>query len=107
MTTSNQELRDLRAEVKQLRASIASETRNGHLKLSRSDVEEFAKDVGNDARELAHNAGASIRQAWSKSRNAAVDAYGDYEASVARHPLSSTALAFAGGLLLAALIRRR
>lgn len=106
MATANQEIRDLRAELEQLRASITAEVKNGHYR-TRDNVTALAKDMREEAEELAHNAGISLRQAWTRGRHAATDAYAQYESSVVRHPLSSTAIAFAGGMLLAALIRRR
>jgi ElaB/YqjD/DUF883 family membrane-anchored ribosome-binding protein len=106
MATANQEIRDLRAELEQLRASISAEAKNGHYRV-RENMSTLAKDVREDAEELAHNAGISLRKAWNRGRLAASDAYAQYESSVVRHPLSSTAMAFAGGMLLAALLRRR
>jgi ElaB/YqjD/DUF883 family membrane-anchored ribosome-binding protein len=104
MATANQEIRDLRAELEELRASISSGLRNGR---AREQLHHLAEDVREDARDIARNAGASLRQAWSRSRHAAEDAYHNYEASVSRHPISATAIAFAGGVLFAALMRRR
>lgn len=106
MANTNQEIRELRNELEALRASIASEAKNGHYR-TRAEMRQMAHDLQEDAREAAQNVGASLRNAWTRGRSAALDGYAAYETSVARHPVSATAIAVGCGILLGALMRRR
>ena len=109
MPNATQEIRDLRNELKELRASVASNVKsgNGQYRAARDEILHLADDVSENAREVAHNVGAGLRTAWARGRTAAVDGYNVYENSVVRHPLTATAVAVGFGVVIGALLRRR
>jgi ElaB/YqjD/DUF883 family membrane-anchored ribosome-binding protein len=103
MATAQQQIRDLKDEVKELSAlvekqarAVSKEAGNGHIHLTREDI-----------REMAENAGVRTRRFFKDTRKQAQDAAGRYEDTVSAHPWKSTAIALTGGLLLGALLRRR
>lgn len=102
MTTAQQQIRELKDEVKELAALIdkqahrlSREAGNG-IHLTRAEVRDFAE-----------NAGASARKFIQDTRKQASQAAHRYEDSVSAHPWRSTAAALAGGVLLGLLLRRR
>lgn len=105
MATAQQQIRDLKEEVKELSALIEKQARavskeagngNGHIHLTREDI-----------RAMAENAGVRTRRFFKDTRKQAQDAAVRYEDTVSAHPWKSTAIALTGGLLLGALLRRR
>ena len=103
MATAQQQIRDLKAEVRELSNMIEQKARNlsreasgnGHFHLSRDDLRSMAENAGASAREFIHD------------QRARASAYaGRYENTVSAHPWKSTALALAGGMILGALMRR-
>ena len=98
MATQQQDLRELREELEELRGIVAREAKRANGRLNETKEE---------LRVVAHNAGATIRDLAGKGRDSAVNAYESYESTVQKHPVSSTALAFFGGFVAAALFNRR
>lgn len=104
MTTAQQQIRELKAEVKELSTLIEKQAKslsreangNGHFHITRDEL-----------RSMAENAGAATREFIADKRAKANHYAGRYEDSVSAHPWKSTAIAAAGGLLLGALLRRR
>lgn len=103
MATAQQQIRDLKNEVKELSALIEKQARevsreagNGHFHITREEL-----------RDMAENAGASARKFVSEKRKQANNAALQYEDTVGAHPWKSTAIALAGGVLLGVLLRRR
>jgi ElaB/YqjD/DUF883 family membrane-anchored ribosome-binding protein len=104
MATAQQQIRDLKAEVKELSHLIEKQARNlskeangnGHFHITRDELRAMAENAGATAREFIHD-----------KRAKASEYAGRYEDSVSAHPWKSTALAMAGGVILGALLRRR
>lgn len=102
MSTAQQQIRELKNEVKELSAHIEQQAKklmkegNGHFHVTRDEL-----------RDLAANAGATARKFYKDTRRQASDAAHRYEDTVSAHPWKSTAIALAGGILLGALLRRR
>ncbi|MCH2546930.1 MAG: hypothetical protein MK052_04880 [Alphaproteobacteria bacterium] len=104
MATAQQQIRDLKSEVKELSNLVEKQAKtlnkeihgNGHYHITRDEL-----------RSMAENAGASAREFVSDKRAKASAYAGQYEDTVGAHPWKSTALAVAGGLVLGAILRRR
>lgn len=104
MATAQQQIRDLKAEVRELSSLIEQKAKslsreasgNGHFHITRDELRSMAEHAGASAREFLHD------------QRAKASAYaGRYEDTVSSHPWKSTALALAGGVILGALLRRR
>lgn len=103
MATAQQQIRDLKAEVRELSNLLEKKKEsfirevggNGHFHINRNELRSIAEHAGETAREFIHD-----------QRARASEYVGRYEESVSAHPWRSTALAVAGGLLLGALLRK-
>lgn len=102
MTTAQQQIRELKNEVKELSTLLekqakaaAKELGNGHFHISRDEL-----------RDMAEHAGQSAREFFVSKRKQATEAAHRYEDAVSAHPWKSTALAVAGGILIGVLLRR-
>lgn len=102
MATPQQQIRELKSEVKELSALIEKQAKalskeaNGHFHITRDEL-----------RGIAEHAGATTREFIADKRARASEYATRYEDKVGAHPWKSTALAMAGGLVLGALLRRR
>jgi len=105
MTTAQQQIRELKSEVKELSQLVEKQAKslgkevgggNGHFHITRDEI-----------RSLAENAGAATREFISDKRARAADYAHRYEDTVSSHPWKTTAVALAAGTLIGALLRRR
>lgn len=105
MTTAQQQIRELKAEIRELSSLVEKQAKaagkelsngNGHFHITRDEI-----------RHMAENAGAATRAFISDKRAQAADYAHRYEDTVSANPWKSTAIALAAGTLLGALLRRR
>lgn len=103
MTTAQQQIREIRDEIKELSNLLEKQARsairevgNGHgLHVSRDEIREIAEQAGVSARRFLTSKKAQVRVAADK-----------YEDTVSTHPWISTGAAVLGGMILGALMRR-
>lgn len=102
-TTSNNEIRELRQEVKDLSALIektAKKVANGDsaevFGLNRSDLQNMARRAGRNARHFIDEKYDQMHQLKESA-----------EERITTHPFVSIAAAVAGGLILGALLNRK
>lgn len=100
MTTA-QELKSMKQEIAEMKSLIEgteskSSNGNGHHMLTRAEIHE-----------IANKAGKSVRGFLSDKRDQFDAAKTRTEKTIKARPLTSAAVALAGGLVLGALLRRR
>jgi ElaB/YqjD/DUF883 family membrane-anchored ribosome-binding protein len=71
------------------------------------DARERADQVTRTLRDIARDAGTRAQDFLNDKKDQALDAKSATERSIRANPLGATAIAFAGGLVLARLFRRR
>ena len=105
MATANQEIRELKNEVKQLaemvQDNLSTAGHDGH------GIGDMIGEYRTDLRRVARKAGRNVRHFVSDSGKKAGALCKRCEENISEHPLRSVAVAVAGGLLLGALMKRK
>lgn len=101
-TTANQDIRELRQEVKNLAAMVQDNIK---------DASDAASNIlGFDRKQLkrmARNAGKEVRHFFTDTTKQANEMRDRAEETITSRPFASVAAAVAGGLVLGALLRRK
>jgi ElaB/YqjD/DUF883 family membrane-anchored ribosome-binding protein len=103
MATAQQEIKSLKAELAQLKQAVEAQvedvTPNGDGTDGRFDMQ--------NVRARARLAGQKARKFFDEKQGQVKDARDATEKTIKARPFASTAVAFAGGALVAALIARK
>lgn len=101
MTTSNQEIKAIKSEMKELaelvKSAAHSASSNGHATL--------ASFSSSDLRKAARKAGCNLRRFASDKQEQAEELREYAEESITSHPFKSVAAAVVGGVVLGLLLR--
>lgn len=101
MATAQQEIKTLKKDLAQIKEMLAASA-NGHAPNGIGD--KFDIDA---IKERAREAGVKAREYLSDKQDQAKVARDKTEKAIQRHPFASTAAAFAGGAIVAALLSRK
>lgn len=101
MATVNQEIKDLKQEVKELAALVQD-----NVKGAINDPAGFSLDRRKIKR-TAREAGKSVRNIFSATTKHATDARDSCETAIAENPFRALALAVTSGVVLGILLRRK
>lgn len=102
MATTAEEVKNLKKDIGQIKNMLADQL-NGSAQNGKSDTI-FNRD---DIEDMANRAGKSVREFMTDKREKFTDATDQAEAVIKDRPFASAAAMFAGGMLFAALLRRR
>lgn len=105
MATTEQELQTLKKEISEIK-SMLGEQEKGISKIGNS-LPNLSKD---EIQRAANKAGRNVRGALEETKDNAIERKARAEDTIKDNPLCSTAAAFTGGVIIAALIpalRRR
>ncbi len=101
MSTAQQEIKQLRRDIEALQNTLADQLEetvaNGksRTKLAQEEIERAARNAGVQARTFINN-----------NKERAIDARDRTQAEIIKRPLTSAAIAFAGGVLLSRLFSK-
>lgn len=102
MATTQQEVKELKKDIEQIKNMLAGQMEetlsNGHSKAV------FAKE---ELQHAANQAGKNVRTFFSAKQTQIGDAKTACESTIKERPFTSAAIAFAGGVLLATLLKRK
>jgi len=101
MATTQQDVKMLKDEIAKLKSVVAEQA-----KQAQSNGVDQAQQTKESMRTAAKEAGRTARAFISDAQTQAVDAKDACEGTIKKHPFKSAAVAFAGGALLGALLRR-
>ncbi|MGB1540156.1 MAG: hypothetical protein ACPG80_04290 [Rickettsiales bacterium] len=102
MATTQQEIKTLKKDITQLKDMLAD-----HMEGSPGNGSSRTHFTREEVQKLANQAGESIRGFIGTKRQQFSDATVRTEEAIKERPFVSTAAAFAGGMLLATLLRRK
>ncbi len=100
--TAQQEIKAMKKEIGELKSLVAdsiegtAKNGNGNSFFSGHDLKDMAHDAGKSVSEYLHEKGTQARELRDNCRT-----------GIKRRPLTSAALAFTGGVVIASLLSRR
>ncbi len=103
MATAQQEIKTLKKDLAQIKEMLAASA-NGHAPNGLGDNSRFDIDA---IKERAREAGVKAREYLSEKQDQAKVARDKAEKTIQKRPFTSTAAAFAGGAIVAALLSRK
>ena len=102
MSTAQEEIKVLKDELKELKKQMSENAEN-----AAKTGEKHAKMTKEEMSRMAHNAGEGVRSFVSRKGEQFSDAKDSCEQTIQNRPFASTAVAFAGGILVASLLSRK
>jgi ElaB/YqjD/DUF883 family membrane-anchored ribosome-binding protein len=102
MSTAQQEIKLLKDELKELKKQMSEKAEN-----AAQEGEKKAKMTKEEMSRIAHGAGEGVRSFVSLKGEQLGNAKDSCEQTIQNRPFASTAIAFAGGVLVASLLSRK
>jgi len=96
MATNQQRIDDMQNDIEEIKEMLESHTQSDTPRVTKSNIRDFA-----------NHAGQNMRQYFGEKREQMRDASERAEETIKSRPFTSTAVAFAAGALVTAMLNRK